>query len=211
MLTHVNMIEVPGTSFNATDRPGVAQFTTLLAAKTAPVFEASPADEKRVFSEVVAVTYRGADGKPVHGGLFGFGADGVTSLALKDLEGKVDTSKDPAHVAFGVIMMRGPLVFRQNGADHEMALSIIDIHADKPDEPLHASTPARVAVKDAYLSDVRPIAGGAHCEPQLACPANARHAKDIVGCGSTNVSGPDHEGLHDCHECGLFFNPLTAY
>lgn len=211
MLAHVNMIEVPGTSSKAVDGPGVAQFTTLLAAKTAPVFEASATDERRIISEVVAVTYRDAEGKPVHGGLFGFGADGVTSLALKDLEGKVDTSKDPAHVAFGIVMMRGPLVFRQNGEDQEMALSIIDIQADKSHEPLRAPTPARVAVKEAYLRDVQPMTSAVPGEPKVTCPAHARSADDIVGCGSTNVSGPDKEGLYDCHDCGLFFNPLTAH
>lgn len=166
MLTHVDMIEVPGTSFDAKDRPGVAQFTTLLAPKTAPVFEAATPDALHVFSEVVAVTYRGMDGKPVHGGLFGVGAAGVTSLALKDLEGKVDTSKDPTHVAFGLVMMRGPLVFRQAGTDQKMPLSIIDIHADKAHEPMHAPTPGREAVKRAYLRDVLPSA--AVVQPHIA-------------------------------------------
>jgi hypothetical protein len=25
------------------------------------------------------------------------------------------------------------------------------------------------------------------------------------GCGSTNVIGPDSEGIYDCLDCGLFF------
>lgn len=29
----------------------------------------------------------------------------------------------------------------------------------------------------------------------------------IIGCGSTNVSGPDDEGLYDCLDCGIWFNP----
>jgi hypothetical protein len=29
----------------------------------------------------------------------------------------------------------------------------------------------------------------------------------IIGCGSTNVEGPDDEGLYDCHDCGIWFNP----
>lgn len=39
----------------------------------------------------------------------------------------------------------------------------------------------------------------------VTCPAHSRHEGDLVGCGSSNVSGPDEEGLYDCHECGLFF------
>ncbi len=29
----------------------------------------------------------------------------------------------------------------------------------------------------------------------------------IIGCGSANVSGPDDEGLYDCLDCGIWFNP----
>jgi hypothetical protein len=158
MLLHINMVEVPGTSLPANDPPGVEQFTRLLAPKTAPVFETEPAAEKRVFSEVVAVAYRNEEGKPVHGGLFGFGADGVTSLALKDLAGKVDTSSDPAHVFMGILLMRGPLVFRQNSADEKMELSIIDLHVNKLDEPLHGPSAGREAVRKAYLDEVLPRA-----------------------------------------------------
>lgn len=156
MLNHLNMLEVPGTSFEANDPPGVAQFTKLLAPKTAPVFEPETNSASCIFSEVVAVTYRNAAGKPVHGGLFGFGPEGVSSIALKDIAGKVDTSKDPAHVAFGLVMMRGPLVFRQNGIDQKMEISIIDLHAGQHNEPLPASTPAREAVKQTYLASVLP-------------------------------------------------------
>ncbi|WP_157639882.1 hypothetical protein [Burkholderia ubonensis] len=45
---------------------------------------------------------------------------------------------------------------------------------------------------------------------RVSCPTTARHSQDIVGCGSANVNGPDEEGLFDCSECGLFFNPRTA-
>lgn len=45
---------------------------------------------------------------------------------------------------------------------------------------------------------------------KVVCPSEERHTDDVVGCGSTNVSGPDEEGLFDCHDCGVFFNPLTA-
>ena len=152
MLTHINMVEVAGTSFEANDHPQVAQITRLLAPKTAPVFKAESTNE-HCFSEVVAVTYRDDDGKPVHGGLFGVAKDQtVVSLALKDLEGKVDTSEDPAYVAIGLTMMRGPLVFRQAGIDQKMELSIIDIYANKRDEPLRRPTLGREVVKQAYLA-----------------------------------------------------------
>lgn len=152
MLKHINMVEVPGTSFEAQDPPQVAQVTGLLAPKTAPVFKAESADGC-CFSEVVAVTYRADNGKPVHGGLFGVGDDQtVVSLSLKDLAGKVDTGKYPAYVAIGLTLMRGPLVFRQAGTDQMMELSIIDIYADKRDEPLRHPTPGREAVKQAYLA-----------------------------------------------------------
>lgn len=40
----------------------------------------------------------------------------------------------------------------------------------------------------------------------IRCPDTARYTEDLVGCGSFNVSGPDNEGIYDCHDCGLFFN-----
>ena len=41
---------------------------------------------------------------------------------------------------------------------------------------------------------------------QYRCPARPRFDGDLVGCGSTNVTGPDSEGLYDC-ECGMWFKP----
>jgi len=32
-----------------------------------------------------------------------------------------------------------------------------------------------------------------------------RHA--IIGCGSTNVAGPDSDGVHHCRDCGMWFLP----
>lgn len=155
-LPHIDMIEVPGTSVEAKDPPGASQFTALLAKWTAPVFQAAAGAPERVFSDVVAVCYRDAMGLPVHGGLFGYDGASVTSLALKDCEGTVDTGRDPAHVAFGLVMMRGPLVFRQQGTDRKMEISIVDIHTDRANEPLHHPTPARAAVKAVYLAVVLP-------------------------------------------------------
>ena len=40
------------------------------------------------------------------------------------------------------------------------------------------------------------------------CPTSATLEQTelgLVGCGSTNVLGPDTEGLYDCLDCGLWF------
>lgn len=29
----------------------------------------------------------------------------------------------------------------------------------------------------------------------------------MTGCGSTNVAGPDDDGIYDCLDCGVFFDP----
>lgn len=42
-------------------------------------------------------------------------------------------------------------------------------------------------------------------EIERSCPKVARHAGDIVGCGSINVTSADEEGFYDCKDCGLFF------
>ena len=47
-------------------------------------------------------------------------------------------------------------------------------------------------------------------EIALSSPDNAR-GSDIVGCGSTNVSQPDEEGLCDCSDCGIFFPAADGY
>jgi len=45
---------------------------------------------------------------------------------------------------------------------------------------------------------------------KIHCPTKARFKGDLVGCGSTNVVGPDEEGLYDCCNCGLFFTKRAA-
>jgi len=37
------------------------------------------------------------------------------------------------------------------------------------------------------------------------CPKEKRHGKDLIGCGSANLDGPDAEGFYDCRDCGLWF------
>jgi hypothetical protein len=40
---------------------------------------------------------------------------------------------------------------------------------------------------------------------RMKCPTTPRFEGDLVGCGSTQLDGPDEEGFYDCLECGLFF------
>lgn len=48
-------------------------------------------------------------------------------------------------------------------------------------------------------------------QTSVACPTTPVQPDGsphtIIGCGSTNVSGPDDEGLYDCLDCGIWFNP----
>lgn len=40
----------------------------------------------------------------------------------------------------------------------------------------------------------------------IRCPRGGSTKKlGLFGCGSTNVTGPDEEGLYDCLNCGLWF------
>ena len=41
--------------------------------------------------------------------------------------------------------------------------------------------------------------------PWIQCPVQPRFEGDACGCGSDNLDGPDHEGIYDCYDCGLFF------
>ena len=49
---------------------------------------------------------------------------------------------------------------------------------------------------------------------QVRCPTNPLRADGtrhtIDGCGSTNLEGPDHEGLYDCLDCGIWFTLAEA-
>ncbi len=47
-------------------------------------------------------------------------------------------------------------------------------------------------------------------QQKLRCPTIPRHEGDLVGCGSTNVTEADEEGMHDCRDCGLFFTEEAA-
>ena len=39
------------------------------------------------------------------------------------------------------------------------------------------------------------------------CPSSAPAESDIIGCGAIFEAEPDGEGLVDCPECGMWFNP----
>lgn len=47
--------------------------------------------------------------------------------------------------------------------------------------------------------------------PVLHCPTGPTRTDGqphtVIGCGSTNLAGPDDEGLYDCLDCGIFFDP----
>lgn len=48
---------------------------------------------------------------------------------------------------------------------------------------------------------------------EIRCPTSTRTPDgtlhSIIGCGSTNVTGPDDEGLYDCGDCGIWFDPTV--
>lgn len=37
------------------------------------------------------------------------------------------------------------------------------------------------------------------------CPSTKRCEDDVVGCGASFEAVPDHDGLIDCPECGMWF------
>jgi hypothetical protein len=43
------------------------------------------------------------------------------------------------------------------------------------------------------------------CPTATTKPDGTPHT--IVGCGSTDVQGPDSDGLYDCGSCGIWFDP----
>jgi hypothetical protein len=42
----------------------------------------------------------------------------------------------------------------------------------------------------------------------VRCPTTM--SGDLTGCGSSNVTGPDEEGIYDCLDCGLWFHDSEA-
>lgn len=169
-MKHIRLIAVPDSIQLVPNH--IRNGSGLLADATAPIF----APEERPFwcDELVAVVYRNAEGKPVHGGLFGYIQgriswqdskmvpipDSVVSLALVDPENDIDTSTDPAWVAFGLLLMRGPvrIQFAEGLSEVTLPRSILDIGAGKPIPDEMSLSVARAAVLAAYLNEVLPQA-----------------------------------------------------
>lgn len=45
------------------------------------------------------------------------------------------------------------------------------------------------------------------CPTSPWTPEGEHHT--IIGCGSSDIVGPDDEGLYDCRSCGMWWNPLS--
>jgi hypothetical protein len=43
------------------------------------------------------------------------------------------------------------------------------------------------------------------------CPTSRHSDGDIIGCGAEFEAKPDFEGLVDCPECGIWFNPKAEF
>lgn len=147
----VNMIEVPGTVASPLKKSRAAMAPLQLSIAPTPVFQAEAGKEHLRFTELVAVTYRDQAGVPVNGGLFTVAEDTVLSLALISPDGSIDTSKEPQHVAFGLCMLEGPVVFRQGSEDVMMELSFIDLNEGVADGPIANPTPTRKRIQQQFL------------------------------------------------------------
>lgn len=151
MKIDVNMVEIPGTVASPMKKshPGMAPLQPSIA--PTPVFQAEADKEHLRFTELVAVTYRDQNGVPMSGGLFTVADDAVLSVALKSPDGSIDTSKEPEHVAFGLCMLEGPVVFRQGREDVMMELSFIDLTEGAANSPIANPTPARKHIHQHFL------------------------------------------------------------
>ncbi len=47
--------------------------------------------------------------------------------------------------------------------------------------------------------------------PTRATPYDDNPTEYMRGCGSANLDGPDDEGLVDCFDCGIWFNPSEEF
>ena len=64
----------------------------------------------------------------------------------------------------------------------------------------------RIAAERGWeLLDVVPLVS-VHC-PSPGTGTAEQKKMGLMGCGSYNVEGPDDEGLYDCLDCGLDFDP----
>ncbi|QMI49779.1 hypothetical protein [Burkholderia sp. MBR-1] len=114
-----------------------------------PVFRAP---DGLFLAEAVAVVYRDASGSPVDGGFFGYTTDGeVIRIALVDTERGINTDDDPKWTAFGLTMSLGKLLVQQSDGIRELQWSIVDFGLHQPNNAEHCPTPARMAVRAAFV------------------------------------------------------------
>jgi hypothetical protein len=128
----------------------------LFAKATLPVFRV-PEHVPDDLAEIVAVAFRDSAGIPVHGALIGVFADQsvgyprAVRLSLVDTVNDVDTQRDPAHIAVGMVMSVGALQVEQCGAQRRMEWCIADFGMKDLNEPIRTSS-AQIVARDAYLA-----------------------------------------------------------
>ncbi|KVV40959.1 hypothetical protein WT27_13635 [Burkholderia territorii] len=103
--------------------------------------------------------------------------------------------QEPSEDASASLKQRFKAHFASHGADGALP---VELEIAKAGSPLEWDEACREFEAD-----------GTPASTKITCPNLARHAGDIVGCGSTNVSSADEEGFHDCENCGLFFKSNT--
>jgi hypothetical protein len=120
---------------------------------TKPVFQAPAGLDVR---EAVAICYRNADRKPVHGALLALTSDGeVVEIVLLDPANGVDTSSDPAWITFGMNMSLGELLVKGDRGTVTVPWSIDDFGTT--DLALYHQTQVRLALREAYLTHVASV------------------------------------------------------
>jgi len=128
--------------------------TSLTPALTAPVFRAPPGHS---LGEAVAITFRNEDGEAIHGGFYHLHPKGfVEKLVLIDTARDVNTDADPAWTAFGLSMMVGKLLVKEDAGTRELIWSVIDFGVNDLSADIRSPTPARHAVHAAYLEEILP-------------------------------------------------------
>jgi hypothetical protein len=153
-MRHVTLQALPGTAFEhglSRHFPADIVHPSLTPDLVKPVFQL-PGDLELV--EAVAVAYRDISGKSVDGGFFGYSPEGeVVRMALVDAQRGINTDADPAWVAFGLNMSVGKLLVRGDDGVRELPWSIVDFGLHRPTDTERNPTPARLAVRAAFLSN----------------------------------------------------------
>lgn len=92
----------------------------------------------------------------------------------------------------------------------ERPTALLAAHAEQPQDPSPRPEPVHGFGSLTVLASLGFSPADLDPSPRLRCPTARRHLGDILGCGSTNLSGPDAEGLIDCADCGMWFSPAEA-